>query len=338
MEKLSQRGDAMVHAIRCHMWIDANNDGQRENIVVLIDKDTHRPILIDYVANVYRNRRRPYRTVRVNPVDGRWHGQSVVGAFWQLQRFSDLVIARWEMSTSRSGKVICWNPKLTVEGAANPALVLNGGQTYTKANPTTRIEEIIEVVSLYDFEGAPLQELLGIVQQMMTNLSGVANANDAAMAGLDTSKLATGVKNIDRSGQEQFAPLISHLEVGITQAVEDCIYLSVAHARDEEVFHVMGPQGALLIKQLSGADLRQFKWQIRLELTRMHGEQQVAMADQAIQTAMLYYQLPPDVRLNLAPLFHQRLKANGVRDVDTILTLPTEQQLMAASQPQPVAQ
>jgi hypothetical protein len=242
------------------------------------------------------------------------------------------------MSTSRSGKVICWNPKLTVEGAANPALVLNGGQTYTKANPTTRIEEIIEVVSLYDFEGAPLQELLGIVQQMMTNLSGVANANDAAMAGLDTSKLATGVKNIDRSGQEQFAPLISHLEVGITQAVEDCIYLSVAHARDEEVFHVMGPQGALLIKQLSGADLRQFKWQIRLELTRMHGEQQVAMADQAIQTAMLYYQLPPDVRLNLAPLFHQRLKANGVRDVDTILTLPTEQQLMAASQPQPVAQ
>ncbi len=330
---MADRGDSVVRTLLCHMWIDANNDGVRENIVMILDLDTERPILIDYVANVYKNRRRPYRVPRIQPVDGRWHGVSMVENFWQLQRFSDLIVARWELATSRAGKVVLWNPQLTVEGAGNPNLQLNTGMTYTKANPQTKAEEILEVIALYDFEGQDLQNLLSYVNQMMTNLSGVANANDAAMAGLDTSRLATGVKNIDRSGQEQFAPLLSHLTPGLEKTVEDCVYLAVAHSEDNELFHVMGPQGALILRQLAGSDLRQFTWTISLEMTRYRAEQEAEQSAAAIETAMQYYSIPdPALRLQLAPLFRQRLKAFGVRDVDTIIALPTEADFAAAQQ------
>lgn len=326
---LADRGDPVIRVAECCLWMDADQDGRRENIVVMIDLDTKQPILMDYVANVYEGGRRPWHVIRINPVDGRWHGISMLDVLWQLQKFGDLCLARWELSVSRSGRFICWHPELTVEGDANPDLELNGGRVWRKKDPRMRASDIVDVVDLHEFKGASLEALLQLVMQMMTNMSGVASPNDAAMAGLDTAKLATGVRHIDKSGQEQFAPLLSHLQEGIEAACAECLMLCIRHAREEEVFHVLGAQGALLVKRLALQDLRRFAWNVALEMTRYKSEQEVQQAQSATQAAMQYYELTPELRLRLAPLFRQQLKAFGVRNTDTIIVLPEKSEMQA---------
>lgn len=147
--------------------------------------------------------------------------------FWPMQKAIDLAFNRWDLSNSSSGSVTFWSPELTVEGAANPKLMLNAGNTYRKVNQQTKGGDIVERIPLYEFKGAQMETIAQYYMQIASNMSGVANANDSQAAGLESSKLATGIRNIDRSGQEQFAPLLSRLSEGITDICETSLVIAV---------------------------------------------------------------------------------------------------------------
>lgn len=322
--EMSTRGDPLVRVAEFTLHIDANNDGVREDVYLLLDLDTNRPILYDYVQNVFQDRRRPWRVVRINPIDGRWYGQSAVAVFWQLQKIVDLTINRWDLSNSQSGTVTFWDPTKTSEGQANPNLKLNCGQTYRKLNPQTKAADIVERVNLYEFKGTQLEPFLQLHMQLFANLSGVANANDTQAAGLETAKLATGIRNIDRSGQEQFAPLLSHLSEGITDVCETALVISILGADEEETYEITGEQGQRQIAVLKMADVRRMKWGVELQLTRYRAEQEEQQGQAATTVALEYYlQVPPQIQPFLAPLYRQRLKSYGVRDVDKIIQVAT---------------
>ena len=176
--------------------------------------------------------------------------------------------------------------------------------------------------------------------QIASNMSGVANANDSQAAGLESSKLATGIRNIDRSGQEQFAPLLSHLSEGITDICETSLVIAVRGMDEEESFEVLGQNGVLILKQLKQADVRMLKWHVNLELTRYRAEQEEQQAQSAINVALGFYtQVPVPLQVRLAPLFRQQLKGYGVRNVDEIISLPSAEEVAAASaQPAEAAQ
>ena len=57
-----------------------------------------------------------------------------------------------------------------------------------------------------------LTQEIEFTMQTAMNESGVHHANDAQAAGMDSAKLATGVRNIEKSGQELFAMPISEIE------------------------------------------------------------------------------------------------------------------------------
>jgi hypothetical protein len=323
--QLTERSDPLVKIAEVHLWIDANGDGKRENIVLLLDTETKMPVLYDYTANVYEDKVRPFTPVRVDPVDGRWTGTSAVETLWHMQKLIDLNMNRWDFSNSTSGSVTFWNPELVEESQGNRNLKLNHGKTYRKRDPKTRAADIIERVPLNEFKGVQLESIMQWWAQMATNLGGVANVNDAQMAGLDSTKLATGIRNMDASGQEQFSPFLSALTPGLTDVSEKCLVLSVATADEEEMFEVMGPEGAMLVQQIKRSDLRKMKWSLELELTRYKNEQEAKQAQFARPAAVEFYQLPPVLQMRLAPLYRQELKAYGVRNVDTIIALPTEE-------------
>ena len=258
-------------------------------------------------------------------MDGRWTGTSAVETLWQMQRLIDLNMNRWDFSNSTSGTVTFWNPELLEESTGNRNLKLNHGKSYRKRDPKTRAADIVERVPLNEFKGVQLESLMQWWAQMATNLGGVANVNDSQMAGLDSTKLATGIRNMDASGQEQFAPFLSALTPGLTDISEKCLVLAVATADEEEMFEVMGPEGAMLIQQIKQSDLRKMKWSLELELTRYKNEQEAKQAQFARPAAVEFYGLPPVLQMRLAPLYRQELKAYGVRNVDTIIALPTEE-------------
>lgn len=314
----AQRGDPRVRIAKTCFTMDVNQDGVAENVFMLLDLDTGRPILYDYVAVAFLDQRRPFHRIRINPIEGRWTGVSAVEIFWQLQRLIDLNINRWDMSLSSSGTVTFWHPELTVEGQSNPNLKLNCGKTYRKKDARMEGKHIVERVALYEFKGAQMETLLQYYLQIATNMSGTANANDSQMAGLDSSKLATGIRNLDRSGHEQFAPLLSHLSEGITEASECCMVLCVKTMDDEEAFEVTGPDGLLVLKTLKAESVRKIKWRLTLELTRYKAEQEVAES-QGARVALsewisTYVQFGPEAMRAAIPFYEPDIKARGVRD------------------------
>ena len=309
---------------------------------MVVDLDTKRPILYDHVANVFPGGVRPYQAIVWWPVEGRWHGIGAVETFWQLQKFIDLCMNRWELSESQAGSKTFFNPELTVEGQNNPRLDVNSPGYLRKRDVNMPASRILERVPLHEFKGQNLDALIDRATQIFVNMSGVSNGNDAAAAGLDTSQLATGINNIAQSGEEMFTPLLVNLEDGITTVATQCLIIAVEHMDDEEAFAVVGPNGLAALKKLRSSDIRNLQWNVSLEVSSNRSQRDVAQLSAAKSAAVEYLGLPPPNQATLAPLYRQLLKLYGVRDVDKILPLPAQQAVddhsAAQQQPQPAQQ
>jgi len=314
----ARSGEPVVEIAEVYMHFDANEDGVQEDIVLMLDKANQRPLFYDYVANRTPHGRRPFKVTRVNRVEGRWHGIGTMEVFQPLQEVVDLLTNRWNLSQSRSGQVVFWNPELTLEGEENPHLDLNGGQTYTpkgNINP----ENILKVIPLYDIKGREIYKEIEFFMQVAINMSGVSHVNDAAMLGMDTAKLATGVKNIERSGQEMFSIYLSQLQDGLEEVLRDfCIY-TLAYLDQTEAFLYTEDEKVQMLEYSPENVEGQMDLDIRLEMTRYKNEQDLVQAQQASAKVIEFYSLPPELQQRTATLYRQMLKAMQVAHVDQII-------------------
>jgi hypothetical protein len=317
-ESRDSGGEPIIEVAEVYMHFDANEDGVQEDIVLMIDRKNRRPLFYDYVQNRTPNGRRPFKVSRVNRVEGRWHGIGTMEVFQPLQEVVDLLVNRWNHSQSRSGNVIFWNPELTQEGEENPHLELNGGRTYTpKGNIDP--ETILKVIPLYDIKGREIYKEIEFFMQVAINMSGVSHVNDAAMLGMDTAKLATGVKNIERSGQEMFSIYLSQLQDGLEDILREfCIY-TLAYLDHQEAF-LYTENDQVMMLEFGPENVEQdINMDVRLEMTRYKNEQDLVQAQQATAKVIEYYTLPPELQMRTAQLYRQMLKAMQVAHVDEII-------------------
>lgn len=311
-------GEPVIEIAEVYMHYDANEDGVQEDIVIMLDRKNERPLFYDYVANRTPNGRRPFKVTRVNRVDGRWHGIGTMEVFQPLQEVVDLLVNRWNHSQSRSGNVVFWNPHLTLEGEENPHLELNGGRTYTpKGNIDP--EMILKVIPLYDIRGREIYKEIEFFMQVAINMSGVSHANDSAMLGMDTAKLATGVRNIERTGQEMFSIYLTQLQDGLEAVLRDFCLYTLAYLDQQEVFTYTEDNAAAQFTFGPDQIEKQVDMDVRLEMTRYKNEQELAQAQQASQKVIEFYQLPPELQARTAQLYRQMLKAMQVAHVDEII-------------------
>lgn len=310
--------EPMVEIAEVYMHFDADEDGVQEDIVMMLDRKSRRPLFYDYVANRTPNGKRPFKVTRVNRVEGRWHGIGTMEVFQPLQEVVDLLVNRWNLSQSRSGNVVFWNPELTLEGEENPHLELNGGETYTpKGNIDP--EQILKVIPLYDIKGREIYKEIEFFMQVAINMSGVSHVNDAAMLGMDTSKLATGVKNIERSGQEMFSIYLSQLQDGLESILRDFCLYTLAYMDKKEAFLYTEDEDVQMLEFTPEQAERQMDLDIRLEMTRYKNEQELVQAQQASSKVIEFYTLPPELQVRTAKLYRQMLKAMQVSHVDEII-------------------
>lgn len=310
-----------------HMRYDANGDGIMEEIFLMLDTNTDKPIFYDYEANVTPDGLRPFSVVRVNEITNRWYGMGAMEMFEKSQNIVDLTLNRWSMSQSRAGRIDIWNPQLTVEGQANPNLTLNWGSTYTAINQNVKPEDIIKSVYLDDNKAVDLKQFMELFMQMTMNESGVMNANDGQSAGLESSKLATGIRNIEKSGQEMFGVFLSHLEPGIGDSVGKNARLLLANIDRDEVYKYFeegeGGEGAGQLMEVSAADIPAVDLDVQILLTRHRGEQMLAVSAQAIETVQAFYAQPFEVQMVTQMFFRDRLRAMEVPNPDKII-VPTQ--------------
>lgn len=320
-----KNNEPIIEIAEIYLHFDADEDGVQEDIVLMIDRKNKRPLFYDYVANRTPDGRRPFSVVRVNRVDGRWHGIGTMEVFQPLQEVVDLLVNRWSLSQSRSGNVIFWRKDLTMEGEDNPHLELNGGEVYTpKGNVDVR--NILTVVPLYDIKGREIYREIEFFMQVAINMSGVSHANDAAMLGMDTAKLATGVRNIERSGQEMFSIYLSVMQEGLEEVLNSFVTYSMAYADTKEMFVYTENDVAQSIEFNPNDIERSIDMDVRMEMSKYKNEQELQQASQATAKVIEFYQLPPELQQRLTPLYRQMLRSFEIAHVDQIIA-PSQFQL-----------
>jgi len=306
-----------VKLAECYARFDVNGDGVEESLFVLYNTESRGLVYYDYLANVTPDGRRPFHIVRVNPVDNRWHGLSQMEVFEDQQTLVDLFLNRIVKATSDQATIKFWRPDRTREGEANPHLEYNNGTTLTPKDHF-RAEDILQTVTIYEPRIQDLMKVIEFAHQNTLNLSGVTGANDASAAGLDTQRTATGIRNLDRLGQELFGPYLQSLDEGLTGAVQAWIGLELAHLEGAEVYEYFEGD-ARVLGELSRERVRNIGVDVRLELTRYRNEQQDVQLNQSIELVRQFFGLPRELQVQLAPMYRQLLKLREIPDADRIL-------------------
>jgi len=327
----ARAGQDRAIASIAEIWLryDADGDGMMEEIMLVVDRNSGVPIFYDYAPNVTPDGLRPFSVVRVNEVPGRWYGIGAMEMFETTQQIIDLTINRWNFGNSRSARVDFWNPHNTLEGRSNPHLGLNWGGTYTPA-PGKQAEDCLSSVYLENNKEGQQQQFMEFFIQLATNESGVANANDSQFAGLDSAELATGVRNIEKSGQELFSLYLGHLEPGVSDTLKKQVRLLFTNLDQMEVYRYFETgeitedgvegEGAEGLVEIDPADIADLDLDARILLTRYRGEQIMESSVRATELVERYYAQDPFVQQQTADLYRQMLKALQVSNVDTIIS------------------
>ncbi len=311
-----RQGDGMIAIAEVYLRMDVNGDGQPEDVMMILDIDTKKPLFYDYTDRVTPKGERPFHVVRVNPVAGRWYGNSQVDLFWDLQMYADLTWNRLNFSQSNAARVDFWNPAAVYEGDGNPHLQFNAGKSY-RLKPGFTADDALQSKYLTDIKSADLQSQLEFTLQMATTLGGVSGPNDAAMAGLDTTKLATGIKNLEKGGQELFAPLLGHTEPGLSSASVALLRLLSANLDGPEVFQYF--EGEITLDEIKPSDVSGLDFVVEMELTRYKNEQELQQSLAALDVIDRFYSESPEKQQLIAPIYRNILKLFGIDHADRLL-------------------
>jgi len=293
----------------CYLRYDADGDLVQEDIMLVINLRTGFPIFYDYVANVTDNKLRPFTVIRPKAVINRWYGQGAIEQFELHQETVDLMLNRRNFNQSGSGRVILWRPEFTYEGQNDPELAYNWGKTYHPL-PGKNMDEILKVVYIEDNKGDDLTREIEFFLQLAMNESGIQHANDGNTAGADSTKLATGIHNIEKSGQELFGVVIAELDggqnwgiTGVINSFTTCLYNNLD---PEEVFEYF--EGDAVV-EMQVPEAKGLSMNVETLLTRYRDEQILESSTQAVMLVEKYYSMPGPLQVLLAGMFRDQLQA-----------------------------
>jgi len=319
-----------------HLRYDADGDGLLEDVFLVIDLKTRTPIFYDYEANITPDGLRPFSVVRVNEVPGRWYGLGAIEMFQTSQEIIDLWMNRKSLACSAMGRVTFWDPSKTKEGTASPHLKLNDGATYT-LNTGAKAEEALSVIYLDDNRIEELQQMIEFFMQLMMNESGVTNANDGNAAGMESTKLATGIRNIEKSGQELFGLYLGHLEPGIGESLEKMVKILFANMDQMEVYRYFesgeaGGEDSSEMREINPGDIANLQINTRILLTRRRGEQVIESNARIIELVEKFYGFPFQIQQIVVTQFVEMAKQFQCPDPQKLF-IPVEVPIIGPSGP-----
>ena len=310
----TQRAEPTKELAEVWLWYDVFADGNPRSIMVLTDSDGVLPIFYDYAANVTHDGQRPFDVLRINPVTNRWYGMGNVEKFWDLQSTADLILNRAFFAQSRAGRIDFAQPDAVVSGDMGQ---LNWGGTCQLAAGKTA-QDAFQSIYLQDTKSNTLMDMLQTVMQAAQSMSAVTNVNDGQMAGMDTAKLATGIKNLERSGEELFMLWLFHLSPGVEAVMQRGLGVVVDDLANnkESLVRFFDRLSSALI-ELDPASITGLTLDAKLELTSYKSQSQLTQAQMGYNMLQAYLsQANPVIQKRLRPLVNQFLRALEILGAD----------------------
>lgn len=304
-------------------------------LFIVIDYATQMPIYAEYLGNM-KMKKPPFAIIRgVESVQGRSYGAGVYKKFADRGLAIDVFFNRLCLKSSKEGSVTFIHEDATQETRAGLDLVIGDKKCYKiPANSEYgKDRPPLFRVNLNEIAEYEMELLEKLIQSGMFEF-GVTSSADATAEDMPATQTATGVRNIERTGNlmqrstenMQADDIEKVLEIAVDTILENMDPVELAYNPAENQ-----------LMQLNRDEIRGIPRDVRLLLTKMRSEESMAANTQAAQIVELYYQKPKWLQKIIRPFNLNQLRTLDVPDSDTVLKEPTDQDI-AAEQAQMAAQ
>lgn len=319
------QGTSVSEIGECWMRYDANGDGRAEEILCIVHLPSQTPLFYDYLQNVQVDRKRPFEVIRPRGRSHSWTGIGTMEYMDPEQEFGDLVLNRWNYGIGATGGITFWNPKATIEGRMNQALELNGGKTYTKADPEMPAENIVDRVQLVDTEHlAQLKEIYVMNQQQMTLKNGSINAADETINTMNSTRTATGINSLENQADEQFTNWVKDIQSAVRRICKRIVKMMFLPGEKAELVRFYDrQQDRDIAVSLTPDMLRELDVDVRISISDDDENAEIVKSDEATAiTNEFYTAVPAEIQPVVAEQYRERLRRRGIRDAEKYIVPP----------------
>lgn len=315
-----------------YMRYDADEDGEEEEVFLVLDTRERKPIFYDYLGNHFG--KRPFEVIPgVEKVPHRWYGRGVFSLGEDQELHIDAEFNRAQLRGSESAQVLFRHPMSTEQWSGGMPVVLGGGQ-------------ILDINGMYSPDNPPLFavnlmpenkqcfELMEVSRQASDSVIGAISLKDASQSDLNQSKTATGIVNLQAASDVITKATEQEQTRGIEAIMHQVVELVLEHM-DDTALMVSKNSGELVA--LNRDEIRSLEKDVKLTLTRSRSTQLQQVAATAITIGKDYLavlQQDPVAARNLRPLYIQQLKSLEVNDADNICPEVTDEMIAKFQQAQ----
>jgi hypothetical protein len=325
--------------MRCNPFEgDADDPGVEFEIWAVIDLRNKKFIWYDYLGN--HMDKRPFEVIPgVELVPNRWYGVGVFEMLAHKQLYVDTQFNRVNFKSMKSSSVRFRVKNAVSQWKAGQELVFGDDKTLDIEDPRFNAQNPpLFQVNLTEIDEHAMKLIELMIQAGSTEV-GIVGPDDGALAGLDTTKLATGIKSLERTGNLLMKFTETDHADAIGAIIDQAVDIILEHMDDDEM--VWRPDSQELYA-LNRDEVRRMKKDVKLLLTRSRSTETIETARMVIQLCREYYEaLTTYERYKLRGEYLRQLKALETPDAAQLLDEVTKEQAdqwlaEQASKPEPL--
>lgn len=321
----------IVNCADCYMRMDVDDDGIEEEIWLILDRKAKKAIWYDYLGAHLK--KRPFEVITgIEKVPNRWYGVGVFTMLDHKQMYIDTQFNRVNFKSSKNSSVRFRNRNAVSQWKAGQELVFGDDSVldiddprFTMANPPLFQVQLTEIDEF-------AMKLIELMLQASSTEVGMVGPDDGNMAGLDTTKLATGIKSLERTANVLMKETEGSQADSVALVLDQVVDIALEHMDPNEVLYD-DETNALLT--LSREEIRNLGRHTRLLLTRSRSTETIETARMVVQLCREYYEaLNPEEQNLLRTEYVRQLRALEVQDSDKLLRVVSDEEVAQWKQEQ----
>lgn len=314
----------VVNCADVYMRCDANDDGMEEEVWLLVDTKRKKAIWYDYLGAHLK--KRPFEVIPgIEFVSNRWYGVGVFEMLWEKQLYVDTQFNRVNWKSTKASSARFRNVNAVSQWKAGEEMTFGDDKIWDVDDPRYNAQNPpLFQVQLNEIDEFAMKLLELMIQASSTEV-GISGPDDAGFGGLDTSKLATGIKSLERTGNTLMKDTTTDHGDAITALLDQCVDIVLEHMDENELlFH---PDSGQLIA-LNREEIRAMGKKVRLLLTRSRSTETIETSRMVIQLCREYYEaINPYEKKKLRPEYLRQLKAFETPDADKLIDEVSDEQV-----------
>ncbi len=291
--------------------------GRLNRIHVIFSPDLHILFAADYLSNITPGGILPVFPVRVNRIPGRIFGR---GYFEKYENTDKAIDRQFNLITYRNrAHAHVWTafqPDALADDAEGEDIEMDPLKPH-KLKPDKTINDLIGFATAPD-SNARSENILNSLMQMAQMRSGITSAAQGELKGVPSAQTATGTRDLQSRGATIVKAPIDEQVADITAIVGYDVMLIYANQDADETFAWGEGREAELLK-IEANVVRGIRSNVKLTMTQAQNQRKYEAASQAIQTIMIYVQLPEMEKPSARYAFVQALNAIGFHNAEDII-------------------